>query len=146
MKQPFKKILLLTAVSAMGFGLYVAATLANASPLLNIKPAVKPAMKIIRVKKIMRIIKIQENRQHHKWHLGLNRNKHLTKADALTITKAALLMRGRHDLSVGKITPTLNHHGVTAYKIQIMTPGHKIMSLVLLNSRTGHIHPMKLVK
>lgn len=83
------------------------------------------------------------HRHHEKspWHLGLNRDKHLTAADARVITQAALLMRGHHDLQVGSLETKTLKNGFKFYVIDIINSQNKTVSRVVLNSRNGHIFP-----
>lgn len=83
------------------------------------------------------------HRHHGKgpWYLGLNRDKHLTEADARIITEAALLMRGHHNLQVGQIDTKITQHGRKFYLINIVNSSNKAVSRVVLNSKNGHIFP-----
>jgi hypothetical protein len=83
-------------------------------------------------------------RHHHfkPWRLGLRYNKNLTVDDAKTITKAALLMYGRHDLKVGDIQAKTTKRGHKVYVIQILKPDNKVASTVIMGSRTGFIRPL----
>jgi hypothetical protein len=77
------------------------------------------------------------------WHLGLNRDKHLTESDARIITEAALLMRGHHDLQVGTTIETkMTKHGHKLYIIDIVNQQNKSVNRVVLNSMNGHIFPL----
>lgn len=80
--------------------------------------------------------------QHSMWRLGFKHDKHLSVDDAKVITKAALLMHGKHNLDVGKITAKMGHHGQTVFVVQIVNKKkNEIVKTVILNSRNGHIRP-----
>lgn len=83
--------------------------------------------------------------QHHRhlFNLGLNRNKNLTQNDAKVIIQAALLLKGRKDLHVGDIQSKESKHGHTKYLVQIDDQTNQVISTVVLNSRTGHMHPLR---
>ena len=82
------------------------------------------------------------HRHHGIWNLGLYRNKHLTESDARIITQAALLMEGKHNQQVGEIQTKVSRRGNTFYLISIVNKENKVVRQVVLNSRSGRIHPM----
>ncbi len=151
MNNKIKTLAALTALSAMAFGLYSTVSLATPDPIpaknlvpaqqsvkpLTLVPAKNTLIKIRRVK--VKVVK----RQHPAWRLGLSHNKNLSIDNARTITKAALLMKGRKDLSVGKIKPSINRKGRKVYMIQLVNAKHKVVSSILLNSKNGHIRPLR---
>jgi len=75
------------------------------------------------------------------WRLGLMTHKNLTSDEAKTITQAALLMYGRKDLKVGKITVKKNKNNEKVYVIEIINDKDKVESVVNLDSGTGFIRP-----
>lgn len=77
------------------------------------------------------------------WHLGLYHDKKLTESDARIIAQAALLMRGHHDLQVGTMETKITHHGHKLYIIDIVNQQNKSVTRVALNSKNGHIFPLK---
>lgn len=86
-------------------------------------------------------VRIMPRGHHHLWHLGLNRNKHLTADDARTLTKAALLMQNRHDINLGKLTEKTNKKGTKIYLIQLVNKQDSLVSVVKVNSANGKIRP-----
>lgn len=80
-------------------------------------------------------------RHRNPWHLGLNRDKQLTTADAKVIAQAALLMRGHHDLQVGSIETKVTKHGFKFYVITIVNQSNQTVTRVVLNSKNGHLFP-----
>jgi hypothetical protein len=83
--------------------------------------------------------------QHHRhiFNLGLNRNKNLNQNDAKVIIQAALLLKGRKDLHVGDIQSKESKRGHAKYLVQIDDQNNQVISTVVLNSRTGHMHPLR---
>lgn len=143
MSQKMKSIAAIAALGVASFGLYSTVSIASPSnnhQMMKLQPANKPMMRIIRIKKI---IKLQRKKPGF-WNLGLYRNKHLSENNARTIVKAALLMRNRHDLSVGKISTKYTPRNLKMYSIQIINQNKQIVSKVLLNSASGKIRPMRL--
>ncbi len=156
MNKKMKTLLAATLISTATLTTYATATFAGQAqvkalqltpttqviPAKRLKPANRTVRKVVRIVKIVKIIK-----QHRPaWRLGLRRNKHLSATDARTITKAALLMRGRKHLTVGKIQPLTTKRGRKAYLIQIVNKKNKVISSVILNSANGHIKPLRFMK
>lgn len=149
MKNNLKLTMALLTLSAVSFGICTSSIAANipATPIMPAHPTaalrmIRPArpreMKMLRVQKTVRLMPSRRM----PWHLGLRRNKHLTTNDARTITQAALLMRGRHDLNTGKIQTRKNRFGREMYIIQLVNQRNHIVSSVVMNSTTGHIRPL----
>jgi len=127
------------AVAALGvatISIYPGTTLAKDNAPESVAAVkLQPAKPI----KCHTLLKLHRSRP---WNLGLRYNKHLSEADARTITKAALLMHGRHHLRVGDMQTTLSKRGYKLYQMNIVNKKNKIVSRVVLNSRNGHIHPL----
>lgn len=93
--------------------------------------------------KVIRII-LLEGKHKPAFRLGLARNKHLSPENARTIIKAALLLKNRHDLNVGKIENLQSPHGKKLYVIRIVNPKNEIVSKVIMNSASGKYRPMRI--
>ena len=153
MKTNLKTIAALAVIGAASIGMVTPSLAASQNTqALRIMPATKaervmPAKhhakhEVVRVTKIVRVIKVGKHQRA--WKLGLRRNLHLSSTDARTITKAALLMRGKKHISVGKIEPVVAKRGMKMYRIQLVNKNNRVVKSVLLNSRNGHIRPMRL--
>ena len=123
---------------------FAASSTRNTVTATQLVPATMPAIKLMKARRVqchtLAIHHLQV--QHGAWNLGLRRNKHLTAHDAHTITAAALLMRGHHNLRVGDMHTTTSNHGHKFYLINIVNKKNKVVSRVIFNSRTGHIQPL----
>lgn len=138
MRNKLKTLVAVAVLGAATAGLYsgigIAADDVNSLPM-TVTPAHPP--------QFQHKMPMKWHRHHEKspWHLGLNRNKHLTAADARVIAQAALLMRGHHDLQVGSLETKTMKNGFKFYVIDIVNTQNKTVSRVVLNSRNGHIFP-----
>ncbi len=146
----------LAAVAALGMatiGIYSGPGFAetstqNSVAAIKLTPASTTPMTLQKAQHAhCRALFIQRHRpwfHHHRgpWNLGLHHDKQLSENDARTITKAALLMRGRHNLNVGDVQTKMSKHGHKFYLISIVNTKNNVVSRVVLNSRDGHIHPL----
>lgn len=115
---------------------------AKQQPTMVLQQSKRP-LRLIKIVKIIKIIKAKRNT--HFWRLGLNRNKHLSKNDARTLVKAALLIQNRHDLDVGKIYEKFSPKGRKFYVVQIIDAKEKVVNPVTVDSANGRIRPMQLI-
>lgn len=145
-----KKILSFIAAMLFGaasFSLYSTGVIAATSSAM---PLTSPATnsQIMKIKpakcraKVIRVIRLQGNRPAYR--LGLAKNKHLTADNARTIIKAALLLKNRHDLNVGKIETLRTPRGKMLYVIPIVNHKNNIVSKVIMNSTSGKYRPMRI--
>ena len=148
-----KRVKSLVAVTALGMATIAiystrgiaAPSIVPAQPLTPAKvaPPTKSNPHIFRCVKCRVFIVGRGHHRHSAWRLGLRHNKKLSATDARTITNAALLMRGQHNLDVGKIQFKTTAHGRKIYLIDIVNKKqNKVVQRVVLNSANGHIHPL----
>lgn len=139
MKQAIQQTLALTAIGAACLGLSVGAM--GAPSVSHSKPNVAPMQKICHCP--YKQGKRMHKGHHGPWNLGLHKkNKRLTQEDAKTITKAALLMKGKRNLQVGQITTKVSKRGTKFYLIKIINKKNKVVRTVVLNSKNGRIRPI----
>lgn len=86
----------------------------------------------------------RDHMQHMRspWNLGLRFDKHLTQNDAKTLVSAALLMQGRHDLSVGKVETKATPNNHNLYLVTIQDAKGTAVTTVVVSSKSGHIRPL----
>jgi len=137
MKTAIKTTIAILVFAGMGMG---TATLAAASKI----DASASSAKTTELAPPQHACKGKFNHQRLMWRLGFKHDKRLSADDAKVITKAALLMHGKHNLDVGKITAKTGRHGQTVYVVQIVNKEkNEVVKTVILNSRNGHIRPLR---
>ncbi len=144
----------LIAVGALGLatiGIYSGAGATDSmtvQPLTPAKAATGKRMAVLQPSEFRcdhcKVIVVRGHGDHRSmWKLGMRHNKNLSEADARTITKAALLMRGKHDLDVGQIQSKVTRHNRKIYLINIVNSKNQVVRSVVLNSETGRIHTLR---
>ena len=92
------------------------------------------------------------NRRHRKacyrrsqptWDLGIRRGLKLTRPQATTITRAALIMQGFKRLHVGKVTPIAGKKRNRAYLVEIKNRKNATIRRVMVNAKNGRIRPLQ---
>ena len=163
MMRSTKTFAAIAALGAVGLGSYSGLSLADSAQQSLNKPAqVQQLNKNGKQKDAMcgRMMKIKKGKHpgmpmmmHHPMPgafmmqrvdpLGLNTHKNLTADNAKTIVSAALLMRGRHDLQVGKVTAKTGKRGADLYIVSIVDTKNAVISTVVINSDTARMMPLR---
>ncbi len=92
----------------------------------------------------VKIIHVMPAHSMRMWRLGFHHNKNLNAQDAATVTKAALIMRGKHNLNVGKVEMKQTKHGHKLYLVNIVNAKHNVIKQVMVSARSGMIRPLHL--
>lgn len=140
-----KKITTLAATVLIATSVFSSYTLAAATE--NSTPAPQQALitkKIIH-KCHAQMHQWKVNKKRGLWNLGLKKSLKLTKPEAVTLTRAALIMKGFKKYQVGDIKPIMgNKTRVKAYIVEIKNQKNKVIKRVVVNANNGRIHPLKM--
>ena len=144
MKKTIIAITAMAAISATSVGICQAQD-QKPNPIRALRPAAMPMQPLSpaqrqQMRQLHRFVKMAKIRCNP-WNLGLYKNKNLSADDAKVLVKAALLMRNRHDLKIGKIASQTGRYGQTVYLTDIVDRDNKVVSRVMVNSNTGRIRP-----
>ena len=102
--------------------------------------------------KVVKLMKLHKaDRHHHRrhgvaasWRHALRLNKHITKEQARTLTKAAIIMYGNPgNMRVGDIKPIKLHRGGNGYLITIDNTKGTLLKKIKMNGATGHVRPVR---
>jgi len=78
------------------------------------------------------------------WNLGLKKNLKINKDQAITLTRAALIMQDHKHIHTGTVTTIVRKNGHQAYLITLQNKNNKIIQRVIVNAQNGTIKPFKI--
>lgn len=141
-----KRITTLAATALIATSVFSSYTLA--APTENSIPLAQ--QQVLMTKKIIHKCHAQmhqwkANKKRGPWNLGLKKSLKLTKPEAITLTRAALIMKGFKKYQVGDIKPIIGKNTrVKAYIVEIKNQKNKVIKRVVVNAKNGRIHPLKM--